>query len=199
MSKKIFHKVGTVALVAVMAVPFAANAESTFNSGTGSPLTTTARVDFQIQIPKFVSLQVGVAGLNNLNTITFAPTTTELANLTPVNGTGGNSGASGVLVNVRGNNGQVQLIASTTGPLSNGTDFIPWSQITTVSSAAGALPAPSPSITDVGPGTPVAVTANLAGGKVTNQAATWTYQFLNNQVAPVGTYNGQVTYTASMP
>jgi hypothetical protein len=198
MSKKIFQKVGTVALVAAMAAPFAANAESSFTTGTSSPITTAARVDFQVTIPKFLSLQVGSTG-TTVDTIAFAPTATDLINGTAVSGTGGNSGASGVLVNVRGNNGQVQLIASTTGPLSNGTDFIPWSQITTVSSAAGALPAPSPSITDVGPGTPVAVTANLAGGKVTNQAATWTYQFLNNQVAPVGTYNGQVTYTASMP
>jgi hypothetical protein len=195
MSKKIFHKVGTVALVAVMAAPFAANAESTFVTGTGSPITTTARVDFQIQIPKFLTLQVGSAG-TTIDTITFAPSATDLINLTAVDGTGGNSGPSGVTTVVRGNNGAVSLVANTTGPLLSGLDSIDWSQITTTSSSAGL---PAPSIVTGGPGTTASVTANLAGGRVTNQAATWTYQFLNSTVAPQGTYAGRVTYTASMP
>jgi hypothetical protein len=195
MSKKIFQKVGTVALVAVMAAPFAANAESTFVTGTGTPITTTARVDFQIQIPKFLTLQVGSAGAT-IDTITFAPTATDLINGTAVDGTGGNAGPSGVSTVVRGNNGAVSLVANTTGPLLSGLDSIDWSQITTTSSSAGL---PAPSIVTGGPGTTASVTANLAGGRVTNQSATWTYQFLNSTVAPQGTYTGRVTYTASMP
>jgi len=196
MSKKIFQKVGTVALVAVMAAPFAANAESTFNTGTGSPIQTTARVDFQIQIPKFLTLQVGSAGAT-IDTITFAPTATDLINLTAVDGTGGNSGASGVTTVVRGNNGTVSLSANTTAALSNGSGgFIDWTQITTDSSNSAGLPAP---ILVNGVGASVPVVANNAGGRVTNQTATWTYQFVNSVVAPQGTYTGQVTYTASMP
>ena len=64
MSTSIFHKVGTVALVAVMAVPFAANAESTFVTGAGAQ-STNARVDFQITIPRFVSLRVGSAAADD--------------------------------------------------------------------------------------------------------------------------------------
>jgi hypothetical protein len=195
MSKKIFQKVGTVALVAAMAVPFAANAESTFVTGTGSPITTTARVDFQITIPKFLTLQVGSTG-GTIDTITFAPTATDLINGTPVNGTGGNAGPSGVSTVVRGNNGTVSLVANTAGPLVSGLDSIDWSEITTGTSSAGL---PAPSIVSGGPGSTASVVANLAGGRVTNQSATWTYQFLNSVVAPQGTYSGRVTYTASMP
>jgi hypothetical protein len=195
MSKKIFQKVGTVALVAVMAAPFAANAESTFVTGTGSPITTTARVDFQITIPKFLTLQVGSAGAT-IDTIAFAPTATDLINGNPVDGTGGNAGPSGVSTVVRGNNGTVSLVANTPGPLLSGLDSIDWSEITTGTSSAGL---PAPSIVSGGPGSTASVVANLAGGRVTNQSATWTYQFLNSTVAPQGTYTGRVTYTASMP
>lgn len=193
MSKKIFQKVGTVALVAVMAAPFAANAESSFTTGTSSPITTTARVDFQVTIPKFLSLQVGSTG-TTVDTIAFAPTATDLINGTAVGGTGGNAGPSGVVARVRGNNGIVSLTANApaTG-LSNGAgDFINWSQITTTSSNVAGLPAPV--LTN---GLSGAVT--VAAGRVTDQTSNWTYSFTNSAVAPVGTYTGQVTYTASMP
>ena len=76
MSTSIFHKVGTVALVAVMAVPFAANAESTFVTGAGAQ-STNARVDFQITIPRFVSLRVGSAA-GTISLVTFAPTAAQM-------------------------------------------------------------------------------------------------------------------------
>ncbi len=64
MSKKIFQKVGTVALVAVMAAPFAANAESNFaNDGHGLADHDNGTGRFpESLIPKFLSLQVGSAG-----------------------------------------------------------------------------------------------------------------------------------------
>ncbi len=193
MSTSIFHKVGTVALVAVMAAPFAANAESSFVTGTATPLTTTARVDFQIQIPKFLALQVGSAG--TIDQITFTPTATELLNATAVGGTGGNLGAGAVSTRVRANNGNVSLVANS-APLTNGLgDSIDWAEVDTVSSSA-ALPAP---VLVNGLGASVPLTANLAGGRVTDLSANWTYSFLNSTVVPVGTYTGQVTYTASMP
>jgi hypothetical protein len=48
------------------------------------------------------------------------------------------------------------------------------------------------------------VPGNLAGGRVVNQAAVWTYTYLNDGIVPAGTYggvnaqNGRVTYTATM-
>ena len=51
------HKL--LAAAALLCLPFAAQAESTFSSGTGSPLTASARVDFTITVPKILFLQVG--------------------------------------------------------------------------------------------------------------------------------------------
>jgi len=192
MSKKIFQKVGTVALVAVMAAPFAANAESSFVA-TGP---ATARVDFQVTIPTFLSLRVGSTG-TTIDRIDFAPSAANLGNSTAVAGTGGNLGGGAVSANVRGNGGNMTLLAST-GPLVNALgDLIDWNQISTISSNASGLPAPvlvnSPSTTSV------PLTANLANGRVTNLDANWTYSFLNQTVLPEGTYSGRVTYTATMP
>ena len=58
MSKKIFHKAGAVAFAAILAVPFAAQAESTFVTGTGTPLTTNARSTSRSRSLKFLGLQV---------------------------------------------------------------------------------------------------------------------------------------------
>ena len=191
MSKKIFRNVGTVALVAVMAVPFAASAESNFM--TSGP--ATAHVDFRVTIPTFLSLRVGSA--NQIDTIDFAPAAANLGDGTPVGGAGGNLGAGAVSTNVRGNAGNITLSAST-GPLVNGVgDLINWNQISTISNNTTGLPAPA--LID-GPGfSSVALTANLANGRVTNLDANWTYSFLNQAVLPQGTYTGQVTYTATMP
>ncbi len=192
MSKKIFQKVGTVALVAVMAAPFAANAESNFvTSG-----TATAHVDFRVTIPTFLALRVGTPN-NVIDVIQFAPSAADLGNGTPLSGTGGDLGAGAVSVNVRGNGGNMTL-TSRTGPLVNSLgDSINWNQISTVSSNTSGLPAPT--LVNAPSFTTVPLTANQANGRVTDLNANWTYSFLNQAVLPEGTYNGQVTYTASMP
>ena len=197
MSKKIFHKVGTVALVAAMAVPFAANAESTLATGSGG-LNTSARVDFQITIPKFVSLRVGAAG-NLSDLISFAPTAAQMEALTPVTGTGGDATGGAVNAVVRGNGGAVTLSAATAGNLLSGANAINWSQITTATTS-GLLTPPA-----LANGASVSTAVAPAANGVVNQSAVWTYTFTNSAVVPAGIYggvggagNGRVTYTATV-
>ena len=184
-----------LSVIAAVAAPMAANAESNFTTGAGSPLTATARVDFSIIIPKFVSLRVGALGTGNFDLITFTvPGASVGAGGAGIAGTGGTPGPGAVTATVTGNNGQVTLTANATaGGLSNGADVIPFTQITTGSSSAS-LPAP---VLVNGPSAPVLVA--LTGTKITNQTATWTYNFSNSTVVASGTYAGTVTYTASMP
>ena len=49
------------AVALALGIPLVASAESTLNT-VGAPVTTNARVDFTIIIPRFISLQVGAAG-----------------------------------------------------------------------------------------------------------------------------------------
>ena len=55
-------KLSTLAAAVALASPFAANAESNFTTGGGANITATARVNFSVDIPKFVFLQVGTGG-----------------------------------------------------------------------------------------------------------------------------------------
>lgn len=196
MNKSLFRKVGLTAMAAMLAVPFVAQAESSFQTGAGA-LSTQARVDFQITIPRFLALQVGTTGAP-IDLITFTLTPAQAQTPGPVAGTGGDVGGGAVTARVAGNVGNVTLVAATGGALSNGTDSINWSEITTASTN-GALPAPT--LTN---GTSGAVTVAATGGVVL-QTATWTYTYANSATVPGGTYggvginNGRVTYTASNP
>jgi hypothetical protein len=158
-------------------------------------------VDFQVNIPKFLSLRVGSAS-TAIDLVQFNVTATDVGSGTDVAGTGGDLTAGSVSARVTGNNGDVTLNAETVGALTNADgDTIDWSQITTASDTAG-LPAP---VLANGLGGDVTVAANLAGGRVVNQTATWTYTYLNDNIVPAGEYggvgvqNGRVTYTASLP
>ncbi|NDK39700.1 hypothetical protein DT603_12690 [Pseudoxanthomonas gei] len=201
----------TVLIAAVLAgVPMLAQAESTFTTGAGTPLTASARVDFQITIPKILFLQVGTgtayAANAAINQIAFTVPAASVGNGTAVAATP----ASGDLLNgvvtakVLGNNGDVTLSSTTLGALGNGSgDTISYSQITTtpaVLSSAAALPAPA--LADAATTTLPALTAV---NKIVNRDARWTYSYLNGGVVAPGTYGGvntnnsRVTYTASMP
>ena len=190
------------------ALPMMANAESQFTTGTGTPITASARVDFTIVVPKIIYLRVGTgSNLANdvvVNLVTFTVPAANLGNSTPVAGTGGDLTNGVVTARVVGNNGTVTLSSTTTGNLTTGVaaELIPYSQITTtpaVLSSATALPAPALAS---GATTSIALTQV---NRVTNQDARWTYTYLNNAVVASGTYGGvnvnggRVTYTASMP
>ena len=192
------------AVALALGIPLVASAESNFTTGVGTPLTASAKVDFTIIIPKFISLRVGTAGTGNIDLITFTvPAASVGAGGAGIAGTGGDLTGGVVTAKVTGNNGQISLTSLATGALSNGTDTIPFTEITTTSivlTSATALPAPI--LTN---GLSAAVSPTLTGTKITNQDAKWTYNYANSAVVASGTYggvgvnNGRVTYTASMP
>lgn len=197
MSRSLFKSLGPVALVAVLAAPLGANAESSFQTGAGA-LNTSARVDFQVTIPRFLALRVGTTGAP-IDLVSFTVPAANVGNATPVAGTGGDLGAGSVTASVLGNGGNVTLQATTAGPIGNGSaGSINWTQITTASSNPSL---PAPTLTN-GPSGAVAVAATAG---VVNQTATWTYSYANTDVIEAGTYGGvntnnsRVTYTASLP
>jgi hypothetical protein len=177
---------------AALASPMMASAESQLVTGAGS---ASARLNFQVVIPRILFLAVGTGNTTlatnpAIDTAVFDYTT----NPTAVGGGATSPAASitgnAVPVRVLGNNGQVEITAGGSGSgLTNGTDTIPWSEITATSSE-GTFPVPA-----------VGSTANptLNAGRLTNRTATWTYSFANSAILAPGTYTGQVTYTASMP
>jgi hypothetical protein len=190
-----------LAVAMLAALPLAANAESTTVT-TGS---ANARLDFQVTIPRVLMLQVGSAG-TGIDQISFdmSATPANVGNGTPVAGTGGDQGAGAVTAKVLGNNGNVTLVATSLGALTNAAgDTIPYSEInTTATAGTTATVLAAPALAN-GASSSVALTAV---NKIVRQDAKWTFAYKNtNPVAP-GVYggsaaggNGRVPYTASMP
>ncbi len=196
-------KTTLLATALIAAFPLVAQAESQFINGAANP--ATAKLDFRVTIPRILFLRVG-SDSATINLVDFAPTAAQLGDSSVVAGTGGDGTAPGaVTAQVRGNNGNITLLATTGGALSNGAgDTIPYSQILTAATpiTAGALLA-APVLAD-GASAPV-VLAPTQGSKITVRDARWTFSYANNAIVAPGTYggvdtnNGRVTYTASMP
>lgn len=194
------------ALSAALFAAQGALAESNTATGAGA-LSSAAKVDIQVVIPRFLQFQVGTAGAT-VDQITFnmSAAAASVGNSVAQNGTGGNLGAGAVTVNVKANSGQVTITPTNNSAglgLGNGTagQTIPYTEILTASNAAATLPAPT--LSNAG-GT--AVTPSLSSGAVTNRTATWTYSYANTAVPNAGTYGtggtatgGRVTYTATTP
>ena len=193
-------KTSLLALAVLAATPLVAQAESQFVSGAGS---AAAKLDFSITIPRILFLRVG-ANNATVDLINFAPTAAVLGNSSAVAGTGGDLVGGAVSAQVRGNNGNITLIATTLGALSNGAgDSISYGQIiTTPTTLTSATVLAAPVLAD---GASAAVTVAPGAGKVVDRDARWTFSYANSAVVAPGTYggvntqNGRVTYTASMP
>lgn len=188
------------AVALALATPMLSMAESQLVIGTGN---ATAKLAFRVTIPRVLFLGVGtgsttLANNTTVDTVSFDYTASPQAVGT---GTGGTATGNVVPVRVVGNNGTVQLTASVTGNLSNGSgDSIAWDQITATTSVAEL---PSPPIPVTGESTPRSNVTPTLGTKVTDRTANWTFRYANNTVVPAGVYGGtngaQVTYTAYMP
>jgi hypothetical protein len=201
------------ALLAVTAVtPLLCQAESNFNTGGGSPLATTAHVDFQITIPKFIFLRVGKgtgtaaggwAANAAVDLISFAPTAAQVGTgplaATAASGDLGNGTETAVVV---ANNGNVTFSSTTTGAIGDGAgDSISYA---TISVAAAhnttATTLAAPPLSDAATNT-ITLTAV---GKIVQQDAQWTYTYANGTTPPAGTYGGinsnnsRVIYSASV-
>ena len=196
-----------IAAAVLAAVPTIANAESNFQTGSGS-LTATARLDFQITIPKFLYLRVGtgtnLANNTTVDLINFAVAPTGVGSGTAaVTTTGGDLAGGKVTARVMGNGGNVTLSSTTAGALNDGgTNTISYSQISTaatVLTSGTALAAPA-----LADGATTNTTVTATGG-VVNRDAQWAYTYANSAVVAAGTYggvnvnNGRVTYTAVTP
>ena len=214
MRSQIVSRALLVSAAVAVALPLVASAASTYSSGTG-PLTATATVNFQINIPQTLYLRVGtgsaypgtLATVNTTDLITFTPALGTVGNGTAVAGVGGDIGAGVETAAVLSNGGTVSLVATDTAAgLTDGAgDFIPFTQITTTAAALTGtytlLPAPQLNAT----GGSSTITLTPGASKVIQADAKWTFGYLNTVTPAGGTYGGVgvnnslVTYTATMP
>ena len=151
-------------------------------------MTTSARVNINVVIPRFLALRVGTGAILTTNTtvdtVSFNVPVADVGNSTPVAGTGGDLTGGQVTVALLGNVGNVNL--SATAPvLSNGTETIPWNQISVATTGGATHPA-------IGGGP----ASFVATARVVNVSGTWTYSYLNASMPAEGTYSSTITYTA---
>jgi hypothetical protein len=199
---------------AALTLPLMANAASTFTSGAGT-ISAAATVNFTVVIPQFLYLRVGngsayaatpavLSTVATTDLITFSPAVGTVGNGTAVAGTGGDLTGGVETAAVVSNFGNVTLVATATGALSDGAgDSIPFTQITTAATQLNSTtPLPAPVLSN---GTSSTVTLTAPATKIITQDAKWTFSYANTVTAPSGTYggtgalNGTVTYTATMP
>ena len=187
-------------------------AESSVSAG-GKGGAASARVGFSVNVPKFLSLQVGSAG-GTVDQIELAPAPQQLATTpsTSVPATGGQGGGS-VAVTVQATPGadDVNLSFSTTdsagaarAALSDGTSSVPWTTVKVATSGVDAASlAHPPSLAD-GSTSDVNIAAPVPKvGGVIDLKATWTYSWDDGSAiypasAPGG-YTGRVAYKLSTP
>ena len=200
---------GALVLAGISALPSAAQANSQFVTGTTTPLTASANLDFTITVPKFVYVRIstGTSMANNatVDNLVYTVPAANVGDSTSIAGVGGDLTGGQVTARVTGNNGTIAFSSTTLGAMSNGTgDSISYSQMSVAvatNTSATALPAP----TLVDGGTTSVNLTPTSGTKVTNLDAKWTFAYKNNNIVAAGTYggintqNGRVTYGVSMP
>jgi hypothetical protein len=179
-------------------------AEATGNIANAVPGTTaaTARVDFSVIVPKFLSLRVGSTA-GTIDSISFTETAAQVGTNASVAGVGGDLGAGQVTVQAQGNSlgGAATLTYRTTdgagaarAALSDGTNTMPWSTIKVASTGSITHPA---ALAD-GSASAIAV-ATLSTG-VFNTSANWTYSWQDGStVYAASTYTGRVAYSLVQP
>lgn len=200
--------VGAALLLCALIAPVA-RAES--NTGSSGSPTAVARLDFTVNIGKFMFLRVGNAG-TGISTVSFDLSPTIAPG--PVSPVAGNNvainwggaapnfavAASGNVlpVEVRSNAGQVSLRATTTTALTSGSDTIPMSQITVTSNNTNL---PAPVLANTGTGSGVNVVGTAFGNLVTVRTANWTFGYAPTAATlpAAGAYSGQITFSASAP
>jgi hypothetical protein len=189
------------AVAATFAVPGASMAEVTSVTGAGT-ISTTARQDFQVIIPRFLQFRVGaLAAAISLVNCDMSAAGGVLGDGSSQACAGGDAGAGVSNVSVISNAGQITLTATTIGQLLSGANTMPYSEITTATSSANV---PAPVLPTAGGVSPT-VNVVMNAAPITNRQATWTYAFANTAVYAPGTYggvavqNGRATYTASSP
>jgi hypothetical protein len=201
----------SLVLVGLSGIPTAAHAESKFVTGTSTPLTASANLDFTITIPKFVYLRVGtgvdLADGTKVDNLVYNVPAASVGNGSAISATSGGDVSTGtVTARVIGNNGVIAFSSQTQGPLNNGAgDTISWSEIgVAVAANTTSTPLSHPALAD-GATTSINLPTTSSGGKITKLDAKWTFTYKNTNPVAAGTYggvntqNGRVTYAVSMP
>ncbi len=184
--------VSTIAALAAC-FGFAVHAESDVNSGAAAGLSATADLNMRVRVPRLIFLRVGT-GTNfadnaSIQRVTFAVTGANVGSGVAVAGTP----AAGITAQVLSNGGNVNFTArGVLNGLAKGTRRIPWTQI--VPTATGTLPHPA-----IGNGVAGAASVLTAVNGLVNKTATYRFTYSNSTPMEFGTYDGQVTYTASLP
>lgn len=198
-----------LAFAGIAALPAAARAESKFVTGSASPLTASANLDFTVTIPKFVYVRIGtgsdMADNTTVDNLIYSVPAANVGDGTAISGTGGDLTGGQVTAMVVGNNGTIAFSSTTLGAMNNGAgDSISWSQMNVaVATNTSATALAHPTLAD-GSTTSINLTPT-SGTKVTSLDARWTFTYKNQNVVPAGTYggvntnNGRVTYAVSMP
>jgi len=172
-----------------------AHAESVVVTG-GGTLNANARLDFSVIIPKFIRFQVGTP-LGVVDLVEFSVPAANVGDTTDIART--NGGVVPVLI--QSNNGNVSVIGTTLGQLSNGGgQNISFAEILSTSSnvALGV-----PTLVNGAASAAVTVTPNV-GTLVVDRTANWSFAYSNTNLVAAGTYgginlnNGRVTYTATL-
>lgn len=173
-------------------------------------VSASARLDFNLNIGKFIFFRVGTGAYPTASSTvdTVSLNVVPLVPGTPANGNGAAlawngsaspfaSIASAVLpVEVRSNAGQVSIRAAVSVPLSNGSQTLPMSDISVVSSDTNL---PAPPIPSSGMGSSVNIVGTSFANLVTQRSANWTFSYTGSTAPVAGAYSGQITFTASAP
>jgi len=180
-------------------------AESSQVTGAGSPLTTSANLDFQVNIPGVLRFRIGTAGAT-IDNIIFDVPAANVGDGTNVNATSGGDVAAGqVTVQLFGNRSAITLTPTVPANLTNATgDTMPYTEILVTAATGDGGGGLSPNGANLGAvaGRAVPVTS---GTKITDRNDVWTFVYDNAAGYPAGTYGGintngsRVTWTASMP
>jgi hypothetical protein len=150
-------------------------------------------------IPKFIRFEVGTPTPGTVDLVEFDLTASaaDVGNGTDVARTNGGV----VPVRIQSNGGNISLVGTTAGALSDGTESISFAEILSSSSNAQLN---APTLVDGAASATVTVTPNV-GTRVVNRTADWTFEYSNSNFVAAGTYggvnvnNGRVVYTASLP
>lgn len=202
---------------AFAAAPPSAHADASSKSGgnASASLSTSASLDFVLNIGRFIFFRVGpraypTASTNpatfsvvmqpSIPSVPTTPTTTADSVSVPWNGAAPTfspvPASTGIPVEVRTNAGQISIWANVVTPLTSGSNSIPLSQIQVTSNDAGL---PAPAIPDTGSGSSVTVTGTAFNNLVTIRSANWAFSYNPAVIPPPGTYTGQISFTAVSP
>jgi hypothetical protein len=161
----------------------------------GSELSTTARLNLRVVIPRFLHFRVGRPSATP-DTLAFEPAADAAVDGVAVGGTGGDAaGGRGAGVILRSNAGPITIVSANDGGIGGlgSGGGISLSEITVRSDSAG-LQTPQPS--DAGGTSAMAI---LSRGEITDRRAIWSYEYDNSRAVEPGSYSATIIYTATSP